>query len=52
VSPYKNARVLQAEILPNGRVTAAFKIQEGLPRGMLTVNADLSPPTCSLSCRV
>jgi non-heme chloroperoxidase len=34
---YKNAAVLQAEILPN----ATLKIYEGFSHGMLTVNADI-----------
>ncbi len=37
VVPYKNAGVLQAELLPN----ATLKIYEGYPHGMLTVNADV-----------
>lgn len=37
VVPYKNAGVLQAEILPN----AALKIYPGFSHGMLTVNADV-----------
>lgn len=37
VVPYKNAAVLQAELLPN----ATLKIYEGLSHGMLTVNADV-----------
>jgi pimeloyl-ACP methyl ester carboxylesterase len=37
VVPYKNAGVLQAEILPN----ATLKIYEGYSHGMLTVNADV-----------
>jgi len=40
VVPYKNAGVLQAEILPN----ATLKIYEGFPHGMLTVNADVINP--------
>lgn len=36
VVPYKNAGVLQAEILPN----ATLKIYPGFSHGMLTVNAD------------
>lgn len=37
VVPYKNAAVLQAEILPN----ATLKIYEGFSHGMLTVNAGI-----------
>jgi len=37
VVPYKNAGMLQAEILPN----ATLKIYEGFSHGMLTVNADI-----------
>jgi non-heme chloroperoxidase len=37
VVPYKNAGVLQAQILPN----ATLKIYEGYSHGMLTVNADV-----------
>jgi non-heme chloroperoxidase len=37
IVPYKNAGVLQAEILPN----ATLKIYEGYPHGMLTVHADV-----------
>lgn len=37
VVPYKNAGVLQAEILPD----AELKIYEGFSHGMLTVNADV-----------
>lgn len=37
IVPYKNAGVLQAEILPN----ATLKIYEGFSHGMLTVNADI-----------
>ena len=37
IVPYKNAGVLQAEILPD----AELKIYEGFPHGMLTVNADV-----------
>ncbi|GBD56027.1 alpha/beta fold hydrolase [Gluconobacter wancherniae] len=37
VVPYKNAGVLQAEILPN----AALKLYKGYPHGMLTVHADV-----------
>jgi non-heme chloroperoxidase len=37
VVPYRNAAVLQAEILPN----ATLKIYEGFSHGMLTVNADV-----------
>lgn len=37
VVPYKNAGVLQAELLPN----ATLKIYPGLSHGMLTVNADV-----------
>ncbi|OJW57055.1 MAG: alpha/beta hydrolase [Sphingomonadales bacterium 63-6] len=40
VVPYKNAAVLQAEILPN----PTLKIYEGFPHGMLTVNADIINP--------
>ena len=40
VVPYKNAGVLQAEILPN----ATLKIYEGFPHGMLTVHADVINP--------
>ncbi|EZP75400.1 putative hydrolase or acyltransferase of alpha/beta superfamily precursor [Novosphingobium resinovorum] len=40
VVPYKNAGVLQAEILPN----ATLKIYEGYSHGMLTVNADTINP--------
>ena len=40
VVPYKNAGVLQAEILPN----ATLKIYEGFSHGMLTVNADTINP--------
>jgi len=36
VVPYKNAALLQAELLPD----ATLKIYEGLSHGMLTVNAD------------
>lgn len=35
--PYKNAGVLQAEILPD----ATLKIYEDYSHGMLTVNADV-----------
>ena len=37
IVPYKNAGVLQAELLPN----ATLKIYPGYPHGMLTVNADV-----------
>ncbi|MGL3823619.1 alpha/beta fold hydrolase [Sphingopyxis sp. R3-92] len=37
IVPYKNAAVLQAEILPN----ATLKIYQGFSHGMLTVNADV-----------
>jgi non-heme chloroperoxidase len=37
VVPYKNAGLLQAELLPN----ATLKIYEGYSHGMLTVNADV-----------
>jgi len=37
VVPYKNAGVLQAEILPN----ATLKIYPGFSHGMLTINADV-----------
>jgi len=37
VVPYKNAGMLQAEILPN----ATLKIYNGFSHGMLTVNADI-----------
>ena len=37
IVPYKNAAVLQAEILPN----ATLKIYKGFSHGMLTVNADI-----------
>ena len=37
IVPYKNAGVLQAEILPN----ATLKIYEGFPHGMLTTHADI-----------
>ncbi|WP_423602431.1 alpha/beta fold hydrolase [Sphingomonas sp. MS122] len=37
VVPYKNAGVLQAELLPN----ATLKIYEGYSHGMLTVNAEV-----------
>ena len=37
VVPYKNAGLLQAELLPN----ATLKIYPGYPHGMLTVNADV-----------
>jgi len=40
VVPYKNAGVLQAEILPN----AKLKIYSGFSHGMLTVNADTINP--------
>lgn len=40
VVPYKNAAVLQAEILPN----PTLKIYKGFPHGMLTVNADVINP--------
>ncbi|MFD2138099.1 alpha/beta fold hydrolase [Novosphingobium resinovorum] len=40
VVPYKNAGVLQAEILPN----ATLKIYEGFSHGMLTVNAETINP--------
>jgi len=40
VVPYKNAGVLQAEILPN----ATLKIYQGLSHGMLTVNAETINP--------
>ncbi|MDO9367777.1 MAG: alpha/beta hydrolase [Sphingopyxis sp.] len=40
VVPYKNAGVLQAEILPD----ATLKIYEGYPHGMLTVHADVINP--------
>ncbi|MBT0668659.1 alpha/beta hydrolase [Novosphingobium profundi] len=40
VVPYKNAGVLQAEILPD----ATLKIYEGLSHGMLTVNAEIVNP--------
>ncbi|AOR75332.1 alpha/beta hydrolase [Novosphingobium sp. 11B] len=40
VVPYKNAGVLQAEILPN----ATLKIYEGYSHGMLTVNAETINP--------
>lgn len=36
VVPYKNAALLQADLLPNGEM----KIYKGLSHGMLTVNAD------------
>lgn len=37
VVPYKNAAILQAELLPN----ATLKVYEGYSHGMLTVNADV-----------
>ncbi len=37
VVPYKNAALIQAELLPN----ATLKIYEGFSHGMLTVNADI-----------
>lgn len=37
IVPYKNAAVLQAEILPN----ATLKIYQGFSHGMLSVNADV-----------
>jgi len=37
VVPYKNAAILQAELLPN----ATLKIYEGYSHGMLTVNAEV-----------
>lgn len=40
VVPYKNAALLQAELLPN----ATLKVYEGLSHGMLTVNADILNP--------
>ncbi|GFM31530.1 alpha/beta fold hydrolase [Novosphingobium sp. PY1] len=40
VVPYRNAGVLQAEILPN----ASLKIYEGFSHGMLTVNAETINP--------
>ena len=40
VVPYKNAGVLQAEILPN----ATLNIYEGYPHGMLTTHADVLNP--------
>ncbi|SLJ99356.1 alpha/beta fold hydrolase [Novosphingobium mathurense] len=40
VVPYRNAGVLQAEILPN----ATLKIYEGFSHGMLTVNAETINP--------
>lgn len=40
VVPYKNAGVLQAEILPN----ATLKLYKGYPHGMLTVHADVINP--------
>lgn len=40
VVPYKNAGVLQAEILPN----ATLRIYEGFSHGMLTINADTINP--------
>ncbi|WP_176593706.1 alpha/beta fold hydrolase [Sphingobium sp. EM0848] len=40
VVPYRNAGVLQAEILPN----ATLKIYPGFSHGMLTVNADVINP--------
>jgi len=40
IVPYKNAALLQAEILPN----ATLKIYEGFSHGMLTVNADVINP--------
>jgi non-heme chloroperoxidase len=40
IVPYKNAGVLQAEILPN----ATLKIYEGFSHGMLTVNASTINP--------
>ena len=40
VVPYKNAGVLQAEILPN----ATLKLYEGFPHGMLTTHADVINP--------
>ena len=40
IIPYKNAALLQAEILPN----ATLKIYEGFSHGMLTVNADVINP--------
>ena len=40
VVPYKNAGVLQAEILPN----ATLKIYEGYPHGMLTTHAEVLNP--------
>jgi len=40
VVPYKNAGVLQAEILPS----ATLKIYAGFSHGMLTVNADMINP--------
>ena len=40
VVPYKNAGVLQAEILPK----ATLKLYEGFPHGMLTTHADVINP--------
>ena len=40
IVPYKNAGVLQAEILPN----ATLKLYKGYPHGMLTVHADVINP--------
>lgn len=40
VVPYKNAGVIQADLLPN----ATLKIYPGYPHGMLTVNADALNP--------
>lgn len=40
VVPYKNAALLQAELLPN----ATLKVYEGLSHEMLTVNADILNP--------
>ncbi|KPL66807.1 hypothetical protein SZ64_01025 [Erythrobacter sp. SG61-1L] len=40
VVPYRNAALLQAELLPN----ATLKIYEGFSHGMLTVNADTLNP--------
>lgn len=40
VVPYKNAAVVQAELLPD----ATLKIYEGFSHGMLTVNADVINP--------
>lgn len=40
IVPYKNAALLQAELLPD----ATLKIYEGFSHGMLTVNADVINP--------